>query len=209
MSLSRVLKWVLCIHVGVILFAVITFPSWKEPKPKRRITVRTVQLQEKKMTKPKAVPKKQAKPKIVKKQEPKKKEPPKEKPKKTKLIAAAKESLKKLRQKKEPTSSVTPITIEIPTLAEITPDSKESEYLAGLIEALEILVQLPEKQSVQLSLTLDKLGNVTILDPVESRSAINKTYVRKTLKGAKLPPYGTLFSGEKTHMFQIQLLPDA
>lgn len=197
MRLQTLVKRVAIAHCIVIAYCIISLPSWKEPRPRRKIAVRTVTLKEKR---PELI--------ISKKQVVKKSpELPQKKVKKSKLIAAAAKSLKQLQTKTKTTSS-NPIHTPTQIISLQVDSTHEALYIEKLISALQFLLKLPENEEVTVSLTLDSEGNIAKLESIASQSSANKKYVQQTLKGAKLPPYGSHFGNADTHTFQLNLLPD-
>lgn len=132
---------------------------------------------------------------------------PKPKPKPAKKPALSNEQKQKLQKARQALNAVnkTPhakIHMEPLTLA------GEQDYTSGLAKALQSMVTLPEYGPVNIQISLDRSGKVTKISVLESESSLNQKTVERILKKAKFPAFGSNFSGEKIHTFDIVLRND-
>lgn len=85
---------------------------------------------------------------------------------------------------------------------------REIGYRDELVGRLKLFLKLPEHGEVTIKLTLSRSGKVNKLQIVSSQSAVNKSYIEKTLPDLTFPPFGSNFGDNKEFTFLISLSND-
>ena len=86
--------------------------------------------------------------------------------------------------------------------------SPEACYIGDLIRRLQLNVRLPEPGDVRVKLTLKKTGAITAVLVLSGSTASIKQAIEKKLKTVHFSPFGTSFSGESEHTFNLRLSND-
>jgi outer membrane biosynthesis protein TonB len=222
--------FVIAIHVLLLLWILWFSPEVTAPVKPKSFAVQTVQLAPpKQQTVEMATPVNIAKPQVAVKAEPKPtpkpapKIAPKVQPKPVaksvakptakpapKEIAQAASPVKKgpsqesLNALKQKLAAIPGAVATKPVVAGVSTDMATG-YEAELITKLKILLKLPEVGDVQVSLTLNRQGNVTKFEILSSASASNKKAVEAHLPAIRFPPFGQAYPGENTHTFKLTL----
>lgn len=135
------------------------------------------------------------------------------------LLKQAQESINKLNKNIkniEPSSAVIAASLPIKPMGKLQAEAassgnsstEEVGYVDELIGRLKILLKLPEYGNVKTMLTLNRSGDVVKVVVVSAESTTNKKYIEKTLPTLSFPAFGSNFSNEKQHTFQITLCND-
>jgi colicin import membrane protein len=181
----------------------------KKPVPKKPVTP-----VKKPAAKPKPVKAVAAKPAEPKPAPPK---TPQLEQKQKELLTKAKEKIGKIDTASDKVIATGNLSKALPTaLAALSIDNlsveaapsmgiEELAYRDELAIRLKLYLKLPEYGEVKLKLKLERSGKVMDVNIVNSSSEKNSAYIRKTLPGLALPPFGNQFKGESSYTFTITL----
>lgn len=85
--------------------------------------------------------------------------------------------------------------------------SPEACYIGDLIRRLQLNVRLPEPGEIRVKLSLKKNGTVSSIQVLTGKTSI-KQAIEKKLRAVHFSPFGTSFSGEPEHTFNLRLSND-
>lgn len=86
--------------------------------------------------------------------------------------------------------------------------SPEACYIGDLIRRLQLNVRLPEPGEVRVKLSLTRNGAVSSIQVLSSNKPSIKQAIEKKLRAVHFSPFGTSFSGETEHTFNLRLSND-
>jgi len=195
------------IHFSVIIDVLHSKPA--PITPKKRIAVRTIEVQPEKkvVTKtvvarsavknPKKAVKKAPAKKVVKKTVPKKKQ---------ELYSKLEKQINTLSKpiKKEDSGKITvlPKTLT-PKSTEKAPEELHAAYLEEVLSLLYESLELPEVGSVKAKVELGKEGTFLSITIVTSQSAKNAAYLQNHLPQLSYPPFNGSLTGKERETFEI------
>lgn len=86
--------------------------------------------------------------------------------------------------------------------------SPEACYIGDLIRRLQLNVRLPEPGEVRVKLSLKRNGAISSIQVLSGSKPSIKQAIEKKLKAVHFSPFGTSFSGEPEHIFNLRLSND-
>jgi outer membrane biosynthesis protein TonB len=208
---SKIVFYVLMVHLVVLIFFFWEKRSFFQKPIKKQILVKTY------IERPKPILKAPTK-KTIKKPRPKKQTisfsqkskiiKPTQTIKTKKIIKEIEENLKKIEKKIEKKQEIK--KIEIPKKIDLSPSLEiekkveiDSNYDQILINYLKQNLHLPEYGYVKISIDIDKYGNATNIEIIESKSLENQKYLKNNLEKLKFPIYKEFSSTKKFNRFII------
>ena len=86
--------------------------------------------------------------------------------------------------------------------------SPEACYIGDMIRRLQLNVRLPEPGEVRVKLTLKRSGTISSVEILSGSKTSIKQAIEKKLKAVHFSPFGTSFSSESEHTFNLRLSND-